>query len=72
MRWVLPFLLLMSPQNSALQTTAHTLCFAFGLLALYPDEQERLYQNIKDVMSSLDGMPVGTRNPNSYRELTSM
>ena len=61
----------MLPQNSALQTTAHTLCFAFGLLALYPDEQERLYQNIKGVMS-LDGMPVGTRNPNSYRELTSM
>ncbi|KAH9998646.1 cytochrome P450, partial [Russula vinacea] len=39
------------------ETTAHTLCFAFGLLALYPDEQERLYQNIKGVMS-LNGMPA--------------
>jgi hypothetical protein len=29
------------------------------LLALYPDEQERLYQHIKGVMSSLDGLPVG-------------
>ena len=41
------------------QTTAHTLCFSFGLLALYPDEQEGLYQQIKGVMSSLNGMPVG-------------
>ena len=29
-----------------LQTTAHTLVFAFALLALYPDEQERLYQEV--------------------------
>ncbi|KAH8075864.1 cytochrome P450 [Cristinia sonorae] len=28
------------------ETTAHTLCFALGLLALYPDEQERLYQEV--------------------------
>ena len=48
------------PQNNFPQTTAHTLCFSFALLALYPDEQERLYQQIKDVMSSLDGMPVGS------------
>jgi hypothetical protein len=41
-----------------LQTTAHTLCFAFALLALYPDEQERLYQHIKGIMADLDGMPV--------------
>ena len=41
------------------QTTAHTLCFSFGLLALYPGEQERLYQHIKGVMSSLNGIPVG-------------
>ena len=51
----------------SLQTTAHTLCFTFALLALYPDEQERLYQQIKEVMSSLNGMPVGSRNLNSYR-----
>jgi hypothetical protein len=41
-----------------LQTTAHTLCFSFALLALYPGEQESLYQHIKGVMPSLDGMPV--------------
>jgi len=29
------------------ETTAHSLCFALGLLALYPDEQERAYQEIK-------------------------
>jgi hypothetical protein len=56
--------------NSSLQTTAHTLCFSFALLALYPDEQERLYQHIKGVMSNLNGMPVGSKNVNSYRELT--
>jgi len=39
------------------ETTAHTLCFSFGLLALYPDEQERLYQHIKVVMSNLSGTP---------------
>ena len=50
-----------------LQTTAHTLCFSFALLALYPDEQERLYQHIKGIMSSLNGTPVGSRNFNSYR-----
>jgi len=32
------------------ETTAHTLCFAMALLALYPDEQERLYQEIKQVL----------------------
>ncbi|KAK9894986.1 cytochrome P450 [Cystobasidium minutum MCA 4210] len=28
------------------ETTAHTLAFALGLLAIYPDEQEKLYQQI--------------------------
>ena len=28
------------------------------MLALWPDEQERLYQQIKGIMSDLDGMPV--------------
>ncbi|KAJ3552925.1 hypothetical protein NM688_g3892 [Phlebia brevispora] len=32
------------------ETTAHTLCFTFGLLALYQDEQEKLYQHIKSVI----------------------
>ena len=40
------------------KTTAHTLAFAFGLLALYPDEQEKLFQHIKEVLT--DGrLPVG-------------
>ena len=55
----------------SLQSTAHTLCFSFALLALHPGEQESLYQDIKGVMSSLNGMPVGSWNLNSYRELTS-
>ena len=29
--------------------TAHTLGFAFGLLALYPDEQEKVLEQIKYV-----------------------
>lgn len=32
------------------QTTAHTLGFTFALLALYPDEQERLYQHILSIL----------------------
>ncbi|KAF9054629.1 cytochrome P450 [Panaeolus papilionaceus] len=32
------------------ETTAHTLAFTFGLLALYPDEQEKLYHHIKSVL----------------------
>jgi hypothetical protein len=57
--------------ESLLQTTAHTLCFTFALLALYPDEQERLYHHIKGVMSSLNKAHVGYRNFNSYKDLTS-
>jgi len=40
------------------ETTAHTLCFAFALLALYPSVQERLYQQIKVIMADVDGMPT--------------
>ncbi|PPQ93732.1 hypothetical protein CVT25_013072 [Psilocybe cyanescens] len=43
------------------ETTAHTLCFTFALLALYPDEQEKLYQHIRSVI------PEG-RNP-TYEEM---
>ncbi|KAJ3769707.1 cytochrome P450 [Lentinula raphanica] len=32
------------------ETTAHTLCFTFAMLALYPDQQEILYQHIKSVL----------------------
>ena len=37
------------------KTTAHTLAFAFGLLALHPDEQEILFQHIKEILA--DGRP---------------
>jgi cytochrome P450 len=43
------------------ETTTYTLCFSLALLALYPDEQERLYQHINGVMSggsSLNGIPA--------------
>ncbi|TDL22861.1 cytochrome P450 [Rickenella mellea] len=33
------------------ETTAHTLSYCFGLLAMYQDEQEKLYQHIKSVLS---------------------
>ncbi|KDR75779.1 hypothetical protein GALMADRAFT_248468 [Galerina marginata CBS 339.88] len=32
------------------ETTAHTLCFTFALLAFHPDEQEKLLQHIKSVL----------------------
>ncbi|KAG8881116.1 hypothetical protein FRB97_000168 [Tulasnella sp. 331] len=32
------------------ETTAHTLTFVLGLLALEPDEQERLHQHIQTVL----------------------
>ncbi|KZT39759.1 cytochrome P450 [Sistotremastrum suecicum HHB10207 ss-3] len=37
------------------ETTAHTLCYTLGMLALYPDEQEKLYQHVKSV--------IGDRRP---------
>ncbi|TEB38356.1 cytochrome P450 [Coprinellus micaceus] len=32
------------------ETTAHTLCFAFAFLALYPEEQEKIYGQIKEAL----------------------
>lgn len=32
------------------QTTAHTLCFALGLLALFPGEQEKVYEEVLKVI----------------------
>ncbi|KDR79851.1 hypothetical protein GALMADRAFT_265094 [Galerina marginata CBS 339.88] len=32
------------------ETTAHTLCFTFALLAFNPDEQEKLFEHIKSVI----------------------
>ncbi|KAF9530340.1 cytochrome P450 [Crepidotus variabilis] len=43
------------------ETTAHTLCFTFALLALYPDEQEKVFRQINSLM------PRG-RKP-SYNEM---
>ncbi|KAI0326144.1 cytochrome P450 [Cubamyces sp. BRFM 1775] len=34
------------------ETTAHTLAYAFIFLALYPEEQEKFYQNIKSILPS--------------------
>ncbi|KAI0048917.1 cytochrome P450 [Auriscalpium vulgare] len=39
------------------ETTGHTLCFTLGYLALYPDVQERLYQEISRV-SGPGSMPT--------------
>jgi cytochrome P450 len=39
------------------ETTAHTLAFAFAMLALYPDEQEKLYKHVKSVLP-VDRPPV--------------
>ncbi|KAH7923074.1 cytochrome P450 [Leucogyrophana mollusca] len=49
------------------ETTAHSLCFAFAMLALYPDEQEALYQHIQSVLPdgripTYDDMPLLTRS----------
>ncbi|ESK93083.1 cytochrome p450 [Moniliophthora roreri MCA 2997] len=43
------------------ETTAHTLAFAFGLLAFHQDEQELLYQHIKSVIP--DGRLLATGIP---------
>ncbi|KZV97741.1 cytochrome P450 [Exidia glandulosa HHB12029] len=40
------------------ETTAHTLAFTFGLLALYQDEQEKLYQHITSVVAADGTMPA--------------
>ncbi|KIM82774.1 hypothetical protein PILCRDRAFT_455699 [Piloderma croceum F 1598] len=47
------------------ETTAHTLCFTFALLALYPNEQDALFQHIKQVLPedrlpTYDEMPLFT------------
>ncbi|VDC06284.1 unnamed protein product [Peniophora sp. CBMAI 1063] len=40
------------------ETTAHTLAFSLALLALYPDKQEKLYQNVKEVTMDLGRTPA--------------
>jgi cytochrome P450 len=50
------------------QTTAHTLSFAFALLALHPEKQEEMYQHIKRVLP--DGR-IPVRTSETYRQLFS-
>ncbi|KAI5119154.1 hypothetical protein M0805_005233 [Coniferiporia weirii] len=52
------------------ETTAHTLCFTFGLLALYPDQQEILYQNIISVLP--DGRLPAYEDMNSLSYVTAV
>lgn len=40
-----------------IQASAHTLCFALASLALYPEEQEKLYKQIVEVIPG-DNVPV--------------
>ncbi|KAH6907559.1 cytochrome P450 [Coprinopsis sp. MPI-PUGE-AT-0042] len=49
------------------ETTAHTLCFAFALLALHQEEQERLYQDLVSVLPNrrfpvYDDIPLLSRS----------
>lgn len=46
------------------ETTAHTLAFTFGLLALHPDYQETVYQQIKSI--------VPDNRPPMYEEMNSL
>ncbi|EJD35890.1 cytochrome P450 [Auricularia subglabra TFB-10046 SS5] len=41
------------------ETTAHTLAFTLGLLALYQDEQDKVYQHIMSVIGKEGEIPVG-------------
>jgi len=52
----------------SIQTTAHTLCFTFAMLALYPEEQERLFEHIKSVIP--DGQKPVRANPPIVQEAT--
>ncbi|TFY50345.1 hypothetical protein EVG20_g11573 [Dentipellis fragilis] len=40
------------------ETTAHTLCFTFALLALYPEQQECLYEDIERQMPAPMRLPT--------------
>ncbi|KIJ53673.1 hypothetical protein M422DRAFT_154354, partial [Sphaerobolus stellatus SS14] len=50
------------------ETTAHTLCFAFALLALEQEEQERLYRNVISILPK-DEIP---RNHKDYTYMASL
>jgi cytochrome P450 len=40
------------------ETTAHALAFAMGLLAMYPEVQEKLYDHVVKNVSDPSGAPV--------------
>jgi len=44
------------------ETTAHTLCFAFALLAFHPEEQEKLFEQIKSLLPE-DRLPTYEEMP---------
>jgi len=46
------------------ETTAHTLAFALGLLACYPDEQQKLYDHIQSVL--------GGNRPPTYEDVRNL
>ncbi|KAI8996609.1 cytochrome P450 [Trametes punicea] len=48
------------------ETTAHTLAYAFILLALYPDEQEKFYQSLKATLPSDQSPTYAEFNSLSY------
>ncbi|TFY75699.1 hypothetical protein EWM64_g8312 [Hericium alpestre] len=45
------------------ETTAHTLCFTFAMLALYPEVQDRLYEQIKTLMPDPARIPTYDEMP---------
>ncbi|KAJ3984113.1 cytochrome P450 [Lentinula detonsa] len=59
------------------ETTAHTLCFTFAMLALYPDQQEILYQHIKSILAdgrlpTYEEMPLFTHSMAVFNETLRM
>ncbi|RDB24803.1 hypothetical protein Hypma_007792 [Hypsizygus marmoreus] len=59
------------------ETTAHTLCFTFAMLALYQEEQEILYQHVTTVLSdgrtpTYEDMPLLTQSMAVFNETLRM
>jgi len=58
------------------ETTAHTLCFTFALLALYPDIQETLFEHIKSItngrLPTYEDMPLLTHSLAVFNETLRM
>ncbi|KAF9059688.1 cytochrome P450 [Rhodocollybia butyracea] len=59
------------------ETTAHTLCYTFALLALYQDEQEILFQHIKSILAdgripTYEEMPLFTQSMAVFNETLRM